>query len=53
MSDTEKKELDAAQEDQDEVEEAGTDPKTSGSAESLRGKAANTTDKSPESEESA
>jgi hypothetical protein len=32
MSDSEKKELDEAQEDQDEVGEAGSDPETSGPA---------------------
>ncbi len=53
MSDTEKKELDAAQEDQDEVEEVGTDPETSGPAENLHEKAAETTDESQESEEPA
>jgi hypothetical protein len=50
MSDTEKKERDAAQEDQDEVEEAGTDPEKSGPAQNLREKAAETTDESQESD---
>jgi hypothetical protein len=53
MSDSEKKELDEAQADQDEVGEAGTDPETSGPAENLREKAAKITDKSQESEEPA
>jgi hypothetical protein len=53
MSDSGKKELDEAQEDQDEVGEAGSDPETSGPAENLREKAAESTDESQESEEPA
>lgn len=53
MSDSEKEELDEAQENQDEVGEAGTDPENSGPAENLREKAAESTDKSQESEEPA
>jgi hypothetical protein len=53
MSDSEKKELDEAQEDQDEIGEAGTDPETSGPAENLREKASETTDESQESKEPA
>jgi hypothetical protein len=53
MSDNEKGQLDEAQEDQDEVGEADSDPETSGPAENLRDKAAKTTDKSQESEEPA
>ncbi len=53
MSESKKKELDEAQNDQDEVGEAGSDPETSGPAESLREKAAKTTDKSQDSEEPA
>jgi hypothetical protein len=53
MSDNEKEKLNEAQEDQDEVGEAGTDPETSGPAETLREKAAESTDESQESEEPA
>ena len=53
MSNSEEKELDEAQDDQDEVGEAGSDPETSGPAENLREKAAKTSDKNQESEEPA
>jgi hypothetical protein len=53
MSENKNEELDEAQDDQDEVGEAGSDPETSGPAENLRDKAAKTTDKSQESEEPA
>jgi hypothetical protein len=53
MSENKKEQLDEAQDDQDEVGEAGTDPETSGPAENLRENAAETTDKSQESEEPA
>jgi hypothetical protein len=53
MSDNEKEKLNEAQEDQDEVGEAGSDPETSGPAENLREKAAESTDESQESEEPA
>ena len=50
---SEEKELDEAQNDQDEVGEAGSDPETSGPAENLREKAAKNTGKSQNSEEPA
>jgi hypothetical protein len=53
MSDNEKEQLDEAQDDQDEVGEAGSDPETSGPAENLREKAAKSTDKGQESKEPA
>jgi hypothetical protein len=53
MSDSEKEQLDEAQDDQDEVGEAGSDPETSGPAENLREKAAKSIDKSQESKEPA
>ena len=53
MSDSEKEELDEAQNDQDEVGEAGSDPETGGPAENLREKAAKATDKGQDSEEPA
>jgi hypothetical protein len=53
MSDDEKEILDEAQDDQDEVGEASSDPETSGPSENLRDKAAKTTDKSQESKEPA
>ena len=46
-------ELDEAQNDQDEVGEASSDPETSGPAENLRERAAKATDKSQDSEEPA
>jgi hypothetical protein len=49
MSENEKEILDEAQDDQDEVGEASSDPETSGPSENLRDKAAKTTDKSQES----
>lgn len=48
-----RKELDEAQNDQEEVGEASSDPDTSGPAENLRERAAKTTDKSQESKEPA
>jgi hypothetical protein len=51
--DSEERELDEAQDDQEEVGEAKSNPKTSGPAENLRDKAAKTTDKSQDSEEPA
>ena len=53
VSESEEKELDDAQQDQDEVGEAGSDPKTSRPAENLREKADKATDKSQDSEEPA
>jgi hypothetical protein len=53
MSENKKEQLDEAQDDQDEVGEAGSDPETSGPAENLRDKAAKKTDKSQESKEPA
>jgi hypothetical protein len=53
MSNSEKDQLDQAQDDQDEVGEAGSDPETSGPAENLRDKAAKTTDKRQDSREPA
>jgi hypothetical protein len=50
--DSEERELDEAQDDQ-EVGEAESNPKTSGPAENLRDKAAKTTDNSQDSEEPA
>jgi hypothetical protein len=50
---SEERELDEAQNDQDEVGEADSDPESSGPAENLREKAAKTTDKSQDSEEPA
>jgi hypothetical protein len=47
------RELDEAQNDQDEVGDADSDPESSGPAENLREKAAKTTDKSQDSEEPA
>jgi hypothetical protein len=52
MSESEKEQLDEAQDDQDKIGEAGSDPETSG-PENLREKAAKTTDKSQDSEEPA
>ena len=51
--DSEERELDGAQDDQEEVGEAESNPKKSGPAENLRDKAAKTTDKSQDSEEPA
>jgi hypothetical protein len=51
--DSEERELDEAQDDQEEGGEAESNPKTSGPAENLRDKAAKTTDKSQDSEEPA
>ena len=51
--DSEERELDEAQDDQEEAGEAESNPKTSGPAENLRDKAAKTTDKSQDSEEPA
>ena len=53
MSINEDEELDEAQDEQDEVGEAGSDPETSGPAENLREKAAKATDKGQDSEEPA
>jgi hypothetical protein len=53
MSESEKEQLDEAQDDQDKIGEAGSDPETSRPAENLREKAAKTTDKSQDSEEPA
>jgi hypothetical protein len=53
MSESKKKELDEAQNDQDEVGEASSDPETSGPAENLREKAAKTSDKGQDSKEPA
>jgi hypothetical protein len=53
MSTNEDEELDEAQDEQDEVGEAGSDPETSGPAENLREKAAKATDKGQDSEEPA
>jgi hypothetical protein len=47
------RELDEAQNDQDEVGDADSDPESSGPAENLREKAAKTTGKSQDSEEPA
>lgn len=47
------KELNEAQNDQDDVGEASSVPETSGPAENLREKATKTTDKSQESKEPA
>jgi hypothetical protein len=47
--DSEERELDEAQDDQEEVGEAESKSKTSGPAENLRDKAAKTTDKSQDS----
>ena len=51
--DNEERELEEAQDDQEEGGEAESNPKTSGPAENLREKAAKTTDKSQDSEEPA
>ena len=51
--DSEERELDEAQDDQEEGGEAESNPKTSRPAENLRDKAAKTTDKSQDSEEPA
>lgn len=51
--DSEERELDEAQDDQEEVGEAESNPKTSRPSENLRDKAAKTTDKSQDSEEPA
>ena len=51
--DSEERELDEAQDDQEEVGEAESNPKTRRPAENLRDKAAKTTDKSQDSEEPA
>jgi hypothetical protein len=53
MLNSEKRELDEAQDDQEEVGDAGSSPETSGPAESLREKAAKTTDKSQKMKEPA
>ena len=50
---SEERELDEAQNDQDEVGEADSDPESSGPVENLREKAAKTIDKSQDSEEPA
>jgi hypothetical protein len=50
---SEERELDEAQNDQDEVGEASSDPETSGPAENLRERAAKSTDKSQDSKEPA
>ena len=51
--DSEERELEEAQDDQEEVGEAESNPKTSRPSENLRDKAAKTTDKSQDSEEPA
>jgi hypothetical protein len=53
MSTNEDEELNEAQDEQDEVGEAGSHPETSGPAENLREKAAKATDKGQDSEEPA